>query len=83
MGKKREVFKCEVCKQNRINCKRRLYGYEGRFYLVCEECREEMKLTSRIISITAREIVKKKPYEFQLLIKKRKIFGITPCVSRS
>lgn len=83
MKDKRKISKCNVCNQNRFNCKRRLYGYERKFYLTCEECREEMKLTGRIISMTAREIVKKKPYEFELLIRNRKIFGITRCISRS
>ncbi|MFA5345998.1 MAG: hypothetical protein WC315_06985 [Candidatus Omnitrophota bacterium] len=83
MKDKRKIKKCDVCKQNRVGCKRRIYGYERRFYLACEECREEMKLTARIISITAREIVRKKPYEFTLLIKRRKIFGITRCIPKS
>jgi len=79
MNNKKKIKKCDVCKQNKVGCKRRIYGYERRFFLACEECREEMKLTGRIISMTAKEIVSKKPYEFTLLIKRRKIFGITRC----
>jgi len=83
MDNKRKIKKCDVCKQNRVGCKRRIYGYERRFFLACEECREEMKLTGRTISMTAREIVRKKPNEFTLLIRRRQIFGITPCNTKS
>jgi len=83
MNNKKKIKKCDVCKQNKVGCKRRIYGYERRFFLACEECREEMKLTGRIISMTAKEIVSKKPYEFTLLIKRRKIFGITRCNTMS
>ncbi len=83
MDNKRKIKKCDVCKQNRVGCKRRIYGYERRFFLACEECREEMKLTGRTISMTAREIVRKKPNEFTLLIRRRQIFGITSCNAKS
>ncbi len=83
MDNKRKIKKCDVCKQNKIGCKRRIYGYERKFFLACEECREAMKLTGRIIGMTAKEMARKKPYEFTLLIRRHKIFGITRCDTKS
>lgn len=83
MVNKRKIIKCEVCNQNRLNCKRKPYGYQGRFYMVCKECQKEMKLTGYIIRMMARNIVNQKPDKFELFIENGRIFGVTPLVSIS
>jgi hypothetical protein len=78
---KKVIIKCEVCNKNHMDCERKQFGYKGKFYMVCKECQEEMKLTSKVISITAKWIVNKKPEEYAIFAQNGKIFGVTPLVS--
>jgi len=83
MRKKREAIKCEICNQNKLGCKRRIYGHKKRFYIACKECQKEMKLTSQIICMTACAIVSEKPDKFKLFIVNGRIFGVTPLTAKS
>ena len=75
------IIKCEVCNSNRLDCERKQYGYRLKFYMVCKSCQEEMKLTGKIISSTAKHLVATKPDKFALFTKLGKIFGVTPIES--
>ena len=75
---KRYINHCDVCQQNKKDCERKQVGYRKKFYLVCKDCQEELKLTEHIIKSTAKWLVRKKPEKFALFVNEGKIFGVTP-----